>query len=83
MTMLGAVSIFENLKLPLGPIVDGDILPKPPYVLRTQSPPRPVLAGNCAHEGLIFLALGLRFVNNALVKEMKQKFINMNEIIRN
>ena len=54
MTMLGAVSIFENMKLPLGPIVDGDILPEPPYILRAQSPPRPVLCGNCAHEGLVF-----------------------------
>uniref|UniRef100_A0AC34R508 Carboxylesterase type B domain-containing protein n=1 Tax=Panagrolaimus sp. JU765 TaxID=591449 RepID=A0AC34R508_9BILA len=70
------------MKLPVGPIVDGDLVPEPPYILRMKGVPRPVLAGNAKHEGLVFLALGLKIlINDALLAEMQEKFVRMNKLI--
>lgn len=52
--MLGANSIYKDMKLQVGPIVDGDIIPAPPYILRKEAPQRPVMAGVALHEGLVF-----------------------------
>lgn len=54
MSMYGVSSIYDKMRLPVGPVVDADIIPVPPHILRQETPPRPILAGNAKHEGLVF-----------------------------
>ncbi|CEF63474.1 Carboxylesterase, type B domain-containing protein [Strongyloides ratti] len=47
---------YESI-LDIAPVVDGEILPKMPYLLRKESKPKPTILGICKYEGLIFAAL--------------------------
>ncbi|KAK0406794.1 hypothetical protein QR680_018811 [Steinernema hermaphroditum] len=57
-SMIGNPELFSSARLPLTPVVDGDILPKPIVELRAEAPPKNVMAGVCQYEALLFVALG-------------------------
>uniref|UniRef100_A0A914Y0L1 Carboxylesterase type B domain-containing protein n=1 Tax=Panagrolaimus superbus TaxID=310955 RepID=A0A914Y0L1_9BILA len=57
MTMVGCQTVFEKMRLDVSPVVDGEILPAPPYILRQTAPIRLVMMGVTESEGLIFCKL--------------------------
>uniref|UniRef100_A0AC34R7N4 Carboxylesterase type B domain-containing protein n=1 Tax=Panagrolaimus sp. JU765 TaxID=591449 RepID=A0AC34R7N4_9BILA len=78
MTMVGSSTIFYKLRLEVGPVIDDDILPAPPSILREDAPTRPVLAGNTAHESLFILPLMMKSLNNKMIDQMQtvhEKFL--------
>ncbi|KAE9554519.1 hypothetical protein FO519_002275 [Halicephalobus sp. NKZ332] len=81
MPILGARFVYKNLKLEVGPIVDGDLIPAPPYILRKIAPPKPVMAGVTLHEGLVFLAARDKFTSKSVYLDLQQKFIVMDKIV--
>ncbi|VDK84072.1 unnamed protein product [Litomosoides sigmodontis] len=56
--LIGNEELFTTGRLPLTPIVDGDLLPCPVAQLRKQSPTKPSLIGLTEDEGQLFVALG-------------------------
>uniref|UniRef100_A0A915EDC9 Carboxylic ester hydrolase n=1 Tax=Ditylenchus dipsaci TaxID=166011 RepID=A0A915EDC9_9BILA len=62
-TMIGDRIVIGELRIPITPIIDGEILPKSIKELRKESPKRNVMAGVCKYEGLLFLALGFQRAN--------------------
>uniref|UniRef100_A0A0K0ETI3 COesterase domain-containing protein n=1 Tax=Strongyloides stercoralis TaxID=6248 RepID=A0A0K0ETI3_STRER len=48
--------IYENC-IEFGPIIDGEILPKPPHELRLEVEPKSTILGICQYEGLILVAM--------------------------
>uniref|UniRef100_A0A1I7Y5K5 Carboxylic ester hydrolase n=1 Tax=Steinernema glaseri TaxID=37863 RepID=A0A1I7Y5K5_9BILA len=57
-SMIDNPEVFSSARLPLTPVVDGDILPKSVAELRAEAPPKTVMAGVCQYEALLFVALG-------------------------
>ena len=54
MTMVGSKAVFEKWRLDVSPVVDGEIIPAPPHILRLDAPLRPIITSVTAEEGLIF-----------------------------
>lgn len=52
--MIGNKTMFATGTLPLGPIIDDDILPRPIDDLRAESKPKRTMTGICQNEGLLF-----------------------------
>ena len=46
-----------DLRLLIGPRIDGDFLPRSIAELRSEAPPKPKLIGLCEHEGLLLSML--------------------------
>uniref|UniRef100_F1L8X1 Esterase n=2 Tax=Ascaris TaxID=6251 RepID=F1L8X1_ASCSU len=57
-TMIGNKVIFDDLILPLTPVIDGDLLPAPIRQLREDAHPKPTIIGVTENEGLLFTAIG-------------------------
>lgn len=53
-TMIGNKVIFDDLILPLTPVIDGDLLPAPIRQLREDAHPKPTIIGVTENEGLLF-----------------------------
>uniref|UniRef100_A0A0K0CYP1 Carboxylic ester hydrolase n=1 Tax=Angiostrongylus cantonensis TaxID=6313 RepID=A0A0K0CYP1_ANGCA len=58
MHMIGNQVFFNEARLPLAPVIDGEILPKPISQLRAESPPMESISGVGQEESLLFIALG-------------------------
>ncbi|VDM57827.1 unnamed protein product [Angiostrongylus costaricensis] len=58
MHMIGNQVFFNEARLPLTPVVDGEILPKPISQLRAEAPPMESISGVGQEESLLFIALG-------------------------
>lgn len=56
--MVGNRVFFSEGRLPLTPVVDGEILPKEISQLRAEAPPMESIAGVGRQESLLFMALG-------------------------
>ncbi|CAG9537842.1 unnamed protein product [Cercopithifilaria johnstoni] len=56
--LIGNKELFATGRLPLTPIIDGDLLPCSIMELRKQSPTKPSLVGLTEDEGQIFAAVG-------------------------
>lgn len=52
--MIGDRSIINKLRIPLTPVIDGEILPKPISQLRAEAIPRQIIAGVSEFESLLF-----------------------------
>ncbi|MCP9260792.1 Carboxylic ester hydrolase [Dirofilaria immitis] len=57
-SLVGNKQLFATGRLPLAPIIDGDLIPCPVNELRKQSPTKPSLVGLTEDEGLLFVAIG-------------------------
>ncbi|KAI1723263.1 carboxylesterase family domain-containing protein [Ditylenchus destructor] len=73
MTMIGDRIIIEEMRVPLTPIIDGEILPKSISELRKEAPPIRAMAGVTKHEGLLFLALGFQRTNTKFLTYCEQR----------
>uniref|UniRef100_A0A0R3R888 Carboxylic ester hydrolase n=1 Tax=Brugia timori TaxID=42155 RepID=A0A0R3R888_9BILA len=56
--LIGNKDLFTTGRLPLAPIIDGDLLPCPITELRKQSPTKSSIVGLTEDEGLLFAAIG-------------------------
>uniref|UniRef100_A0A915PTH5 Carboxylic ester hydrolase n=1 Tax=Setaria digitata TaxID=48799 RepID=A0A915PTH5_9BILA len=56
--LIGNKALFATGRLPLTPVVDGDLIPCPIVELRKQAPTKPSLIGLTEDEGLLFAAIG-------------------------
>ncbi|TKR86401.1 hypothetical protein L596_011001 [Steinernema carpocapsae] len=57
-SMIDNPEVFASARLPLTPVIDGEILPKSISELRKEAPQKTVMAGVCQFEALLFVALG-------------------------
>lgn len=73
LTMLGDRKVLNELRLAVSPVIDGELLPKSPKELRAESPVKRVICGQSRHEGLLFLALGMRRANGKLLAYCEQQ----------
>ncbi|VDK29978.1 unnamed protein product [Gongylonema pulchrum] len=56
--MIGNKEMFSTGRLPLTPVIDGDLIPCTVAELRKQAPTKPSLVGLTEDEGLLFVAMG-------------------------
>ncbi|EJW88146.1 hypothetical protein WUBG_00941 [Wuchereria bancrofti] len=56
--LIGNKELFTTGRLPLAPVIDGDLLPCPIIELRKQSPTKSSIVGLTEDEGLLFVAIG-------------------------
>ena len=77
LTLLGDRTVIDEMRLAVAPVIDGELLPKSPKELRAESPPKRVLCGQCRHEGLLFLALGMRRANGKLLNLCEQRMLEL------
>ncbi|VDM44561.1 unnamed protein product [Toxocara canis] len=57
-SMIGNRVIFDEVRLPLTPVIDGDLLPAPICQLRNETYTKPTIIGVTENEGLLFTAIG-------------------------
>uniref|UniRef100_A0A1I7XFE5 Carboxylic ester hydrolase n=1 Tax=Heterorhabditis bacteriophora TaxID=37862 RepID=A0A1I7XFE5_HETBA len=55
--MIGCRVVFEECRLPLAPVIDGEILPKEIPLMRAEAPPKESIVGVGQEESLLFIAL--------------------------
>lgn len=52
--MIGCKVFYNEARLPLAPVIDGDLLPYPIKRLREEAPEVPSIVGVGQHEALLF-----------------------------
>ncbi|KJH52170.1 Carboxylesterase [Dictyocaulus viviparus] len=71
--MVGNRVFFDEFRLPLTPVVDGEVLPKSISQLRAEAPPMASITGVGQEESLLFLALrGIRGTQKDMEKVVQE-----------
>ncbi|KAK6109201.1 Carboxylesterase family protein [Brugia pahangi] len=87
--LIGNKDLFTTGRLPLAPVIDGDLLPCPIIELRKQSPTKSSIVGLTEDEGLLFAAIGrlacdmddVKMGIELIKNSMKGSEINAEEVI--
>ncbi|GMR56770.1 hypothetical protein PMAYCL1PPCAC_26965 [Pristionchus mayeri] len=69
--MIGTKEVFEEARLPLTPVIDGELLPAPIPVLRAEAPQKPSIGGVGEYESLLFVALGFIRCNGKFLEKVQ------------
>ncbi|KAF8387415.1 hypothetical protein PRIPAC_76557 [Pristionchus pacificus] len=69
--MIGTKEVFSEARLPLAPVIDGEILPAPLPILRAEAPPKPSIGGVGEYESLLFVALGFIRCNGKFLERVQ------------
>ncbi|GMS78228.1 hypothetical protein PENTCL1PPCAC_403 [Pristionchus entomophagus] len=69
--MIGTKEVFSEARLPLSPVIDGEILPAPLAVLRATAPPKPSIGGVGEYESMLFVALGFIRCNGKFLERVQ------------
>uniref|UniRef100_A0A1I8C1Y7 COesterase domain-containing protein n=1 Tax=Meloidogyne hapla TaxID=6305 RepID=A0A1I8C1Y7_MELHA len=78
MTLLLDQTIINEMRLAVSPVIDGELVPKSPKELRDELDVcKPVICGHSQHEGLLFLAIGMRRANNKLLDYCKNRMYDL------
>ncbi|CAI4231310.1 unnamed protein product [Auanema sp. JU1783] len=70
--LIGSREVFEDARLPLAPVVDGEILPARPAKLRLDAPKMDSICGVGEQESLLFIALGAMRCNGKDIDRVLQ-----------
>ncbi|VBB34456.1 unnamed protein product, partial [Acanthocheilonema viteae] len=88
--LIGNKELFTTGRLPLTPVIDGDLLPCSISELRKQSPTKPSIVGLTEDEGQLFVAIGrlscdmkdIEMGIRVLANSSKKSEIDITEIVR-
>uniref|UniRef100_A0A7E4ZYY6 COesterase domain-containing protein n=1 Tax=Panagrellus redivivus TaxID=6233 RepID=A0A7E4ZYY6_PANRE len=80
-SMIGLKMMMEVFRLPLSPIVDGDLVPFPPNVLLQDAPNRPSIRGISRYEGMIFLSFMRQLYSERMLRHFEKQYKFMIESI--
>ncbi|GMT08733.1 hypothetical protein PFISCL1PPCAC_30, partial [Pristionchus fissidentatus] len=71
--MIGTKEVFDEARLPLSPVIDGELLPAPLAILREEASPKPSIGGVGEYESLLFVALGFIRCNGKFLESIQNK----------
>ncbi|VDL69831.1 unnamed protein product [Nippostrongylus brasiliensis] len=85
MHMIGNKVFFNEARLPLTPVVDGEILPKDIELLRREAPTMESITGVGRYESLLFMALGAirgsgKDMNKVVQQVARKTDLNVSEV---